>query len=137
MAENLRRLLDYIIEHRVMKLESRSAQIEASAVQDIPAEIRSISDDVKGDADRLATYVDRANRLAAAKNGRVIVEDTDLTGNGIADAFARFLVTPGLATSQSTEISPGHYRYTFDLDWPTIQGLAAQARVNLDQAVRG
>lgn len=137
MAENLRRLLDYIIENRVMQMESRTAQIEATAVQDVPAEIRSISDDVKSDANRLAPFFEQGIRMAAANNGRVTVDDTDPTGNGIADAFARFLVSANLATSQSIEIGEDHYRYTFDLDWPAIQSLAANAGVDLDQATKG
>jgi hypothetical protein len=137
MAENLRRLLDYIIEHAVMKMESRTAQLDATAVQDIPAEIRSISDDHKADAQRLAPYFDQGMRMAAANNGRVTVDDTDPNGNGIADAFARYLVTSELATSQSSEIGEGHYRYTFDLDWPAIQALAARAGVDLGQTTRG
>jgi hypothetical protein len=137
MAENLRKLLDYIIEHSVMKMESRTAQLDATAVQDIPAEIRSISDDHRADAQRLAPYFEQGIRLGAANNGRVIVDDTDPTGNGIADTFARFLVTSDLATSQSSEIGKGHYRYTFDLNWPAIQDLARRAGVDLDQATRG
>ena len=65
------------------------------------------------------------------------MDDTDPTGNGIADAFARFLVSANLATSQSIEIGEDHYRYTFDLDWPAIQSLAANAGVDLDQATKG
>jgi hypothetical protein len=137
MAENLRRLLDYIIENAVMKMESRTAQLDATAVQDIPAEIRSISDDHKADAQRLAPYFEQGMRLAAANNGRVTVDDTDPTGNGIADTFARYLVTSGLATSQSTQLGEGHYRYTFDLDWPAIQNLAQRAGVDLGSVSRG
>jgi hypothetical protein len=137
MAESLRRLLDYIIDNAVMKMESRTAQIEATAVQDIPAELRSISEDHKADAQRLAPYFEQGIRMAAANNGRVVVDDTDPNGNGIADAFARYLVTSDLATSQSTEIGAGHYRYTFDLDWPAIQDIAHRAGVDLGQATKG
>jgi hypothetical protein len=137
MADNLRRLLDYIIEHPVMQMESRTAQIEASAVQDVPAEIRSISDDHKADANRLAPFFVQGMRIAAANNGSVVVEDTDPTGDGIADAFARYLVSSNLAASNSSEIGEGHYRYTFDLDWPAIQALASRAGVDLDEAARG
>jgi hypothetical protein len=137
MAESLRRLLDYIIEHPVMQMESRTAELDATAVQDVPAELRSISDDHKADAQRLAPYFEQGIRLAAANNGRVTVDDTDPTGNGIADAFARYLVTSDLATSQSSELGAGHYRYTFDLDWPAIGDLARRAGVDLDQATKG
>ena len=137
MAENLRRLLDYIIENPVMQLESRTAQLDATAVQDVRAEIRSISDDHKADANRLAPFFEQGMRMAAANNGRVTVDDTDPTGNGIADAFARYLVSSDLATSQSTEIEQGHYRYTFDLDWPAMQALAGRAGVDLAQTSNG
>jgi hypothetical protein len=137
MADDLRRLLNYIVENPVMQLESRTAQLEAAATQDVPAEIRSISDDHKADANRLAPFFEQGMRLAAANNGRVTVDDTDPTGDGIADAFARFLVASNLATSQSSDLGTGHYRYTFDLDWPALQVLAGRAGVDLDQAIRG
>jgi hypothetical protein len=135
MANGLHRLLDYIVEHPVMEIEVKEAELEASAVQDVESEIVSIGEDQRADADRLAPSFAEGIRRAARNQGKITVEDTDTVGNGIADAFARFLVTIGLATSQSEETSPNHYRYTFELDWPRLKQLAQRADIDLDAAL--
>lgn len=137
MADGLRRLLTYIVEHPVMEIESREAEMDASAVSDIPAELASISEDRLADADKLSSYFAEGIKRAAMTNGKITVEDTDPVGNGIADSFARFLVTTNLATSQSEETGDNHYRYTFEIDWPRLGKIAERAGVNLDDEVRG
>jgi hypothetical protein len=73
--------------------------------------------------------------MAAASREPLVVEDTDPTGNAIADAFARYLVAPGLASSESTPISESHYRYSFEVNWAALRDLAARAGVDLDAAL--
>jgi hypothetical protein len=53
----------------------------------------------------------------------------------MADAFARFLVSPALATSQSEPLNEGPYSYTFDVDWPRLREIAQRAGVDLDRAL--
>ena len=137
MADGTDKLLMHIVEHMVMQAESRTAQLEATAVQDVPAELQSIAEDQRGDAARLGQYFAAGLRLAAANNGVVTVDDTDQMGNGIADAFARFLVVPNLATSSSEEIGDGHYRYTFEIDWTRLSEVAQRAGVDLRAALAG
>jgi hypothetical protein len=137
MADGLQRLLMYIVEHPLMQSESREAELAATAVQDVPAEIRSISEDQRADATRLGPYFAQGLKLAATNQGHVTVDDTDVLGNGIADAFARFLVVTQLASSQSQELGQGHYRYTFDLDWPRIEEIARRAGIDLKAALAG
>ena|SRR5215210_26957 len=135
MADSLNKLLMYIVDHPVMQFASREAQIDATAVQDVPREIRSISEGQREDARRLSPYFARGLRAAASNQGRLVVEDTDPEGNNIADAFARYLVAPNLATSQTDSISGAHYRYTFDVNWPVLRELASAADVDLDAAL--
>jgi hypothetical protein len=133
MADNLQRLLNYIVENRVMQNESREAQLDATAVQDVRSEIAAITEDQRADAARLAPHFARGLRMAAA--GPITVEDTDPGGNMIAEAFARYLVAQDLATSQSSPISETQYRYTFEVNWPTIRQIAQRAGIDLDAAL--
>lgn len=137
MADNLEKLLNFIVERPLKQNEAREAELDASAAQDVPAELGAIAEESRTQAARLAPSFADGLRLAAQSGGRVVVDDTDPRGNDIADAFARFLVTTGLATSQSTDLSEGHYRYTFDVDWPRMQSLAGHAGIVLDDALRG
>ncbi|MGA7729640.1 MAG: hypothetical protein WCD37_00060 [Chloroflexia bacterium] len=136
MANELRRLLTYVVENPVMEIEKREAELNATAVQDVVEEIAEINEDQRADAARLAPYFEEGLKRAAREGGKVTVDDTDTMGNGIADAFARFMVTTGLATSQSQEIGENHYRYTFELDWERLRRIAQRAGIDLDSAVR-
>ncbi|MDQ3929383.1 MAG: hypothetical protein M3328_09570 [Chloroflexota bacterium] len=133
MADDLRRLLAYIVEHPVMHNESQEAQRDATAVQNIEQEIAAIAAEHRRDADRLAPYFARG--LQIATRGPLVVEDNNQEGSAIAEAFARFLVAPDLATSQSTPLSESHYRYTFEVNWPQLRELAGRAGIDLDRAL--
>ena len=135
MADVLDKLLMYIVEHPVMESESLGAEISASATQDVHQEIVSIGEEQRQDASRLAGYFAEGIRRAARNGGKVSVDDTDPTGNGIADVFARFLVTVNLATSSSRDLPNGHYSYEFDLNWPRLKAIAQRAGVDLDNIV--
>jgi hypothetical protein len=134
MADDLHRLLDYIIDHPIKQEESIEAQLDASALQDVPAEIAANLAAQKGPARELAPYFARGLRMAAGRP--LVVEDTTPESNMIAEAFARYLVSPGLATSQSAPISDSNYRYTFEVDWPILKAMARQAGIDLDAALR-
>lgn len=136
MADGLQKLLMYIVEHPLMQSESREAQLDATAVQDVPAELASISENQKADAQRLASYFAQGLKQAAANGGKLTVDDTSQEGDGIADAFARFLVTTNLATSESSTLSEGHYRYMFSVDMAQLRTLAGKAGVDLQAALR-
>jgi hypothetical protein len=133
MADALHTLLKYIVDQPLMHEESQEAQRDASAVQDIDAEISKIGADERADAGRLAPAF--AHGLRAATRGPLKVDDTTPEGNAIADAFARFLVTPNLATSQSVPVSDGHFAYTFEVNWPRLREIAQRAGIDLDRAL--
>src|SRR5438105_7579505 len=112
MADDpLSKLLMYIVEHPLRQQQSREAQIDASAVQDVSAEIAAITQEQKKAAERVAPYFVKGLRKAAG-HSPLVVEDTDTDGSMVAEAFARYLVAPGLATSQSTQLPHNHFRYT-------------------------
>lgn len=135
MADEFGKLLKYIVDQRVMHNEREVSEIDATAVQDVDAEVSGIAQDTHEAAQRLAPAFEQGLRLAAQAGGALSVDDTDRRGNDIADAFARFLVTTGLASSQSTPIGDDHYRYTFTLNWPQLRTLAQSAGFNLDNAL--
>lgn len=136
MTNDFSKLLNYIVDHPFMHNEREVAEMDATAVQDVDAEVGEIAQDSHEAAQRLAPAFEQGLRLAAQSGGALTVDDTNPLGNDIADAFARFLVTTSLATSQSTPLSEEHYRYTFTLDWAKLRGLAQSAGVNLDNALR-
>jgi hypothetical protein len=129
MADDATRLLRYIVENFIVPVGAKEAQLDASASQDVPGEINAITAGSMDDAERLVPYFARGLDMARQSGGTITVEDTDPEGNGIADAFARFLVVPSLATSQSEEIAEGHYRYTFDVNLQRLDELARKAGV--------
>jgi hypothetical protein len=131
MAEDYDKLLKYIVANQVMSTDTRVSELEATASRDVDAEIAEVAADRRSDAQRLGPYFVEGLRKAVAGGGHLTVDDTDSTGNGIADAFARFLVTTNLATSESTDIGNGHYRYQFDLDMAKLRDIAARAGVEL------
>ena len=129
MADDLRRLLDYIIDHPISDVESVEAQLDASATRDVGADIAAHLGEQKARAGRLAPYFAQGLRMARGAGGRLVVEDTTAEGNMIAEAFARYLVSPGLATSQSTPVSGSNFRYTFDVDWLRLAAIAPPGQI--------
>jgi hypothetical protein len=134
MADGYSKLLTYIVEHQILQNDSRESELEAPATRDVDVEIAEVAEDRREDARRLAPYFADGLRQALQNNGRIVVDDRDERGNGIADAFARFLVTPSLATSVSEEIGEDHYRYTFDIDLAKVREIAQRAGVDLADA---
>lgn len=133
MADDLRKLLTVIVQKRLVPQGSRDIQLEASAVQNVPAEIAAQMKEHSENADKLAPYFVQGLRMSSG--GPLVVEDTDPTGNMIAEAFARYMVTTDLATSESVELPSGGYRYTFDVNWPALRELALTAGFDLDSAL--
>jgi hypothetical protein len=131
MADGNEKLLMYIVDHLVMSIERSDSEIDAPASRDVDAEIASVAKDQHADAERLAPYFAEGLRRAIAGGGHLEVEDTDDEGNGIADAFARFLVTTDLATSSSTDIGNNHYNYSFDVNLEKLKEIARLAGASL------
>lgn len=133
MADGLNKLLMAIVDGVVLREESLEVERDATAVQDISSEIKALTQDQRADAIRLASFF--AEGLRQASRGPLTVDDTTPEGNGIAEALARFVVTPNLGTSQSEPIGDRHYRYTFDIDWRKLEEIAARNSINLQAAL--
>lgn len=136
MADDLQRLLRYIVERPLMQTEQIDAERNATAVQDVQQEMGGIAEDSRNHAERLGPAFSEGLRMAARAGGPLVVDDTEPRGNDIADAFARFLVTTNLASTQSSELAEGHYRYQFEVNWNRLRELGQAAGVDLDAALR-
>ena len=128
MAKDEKRLLEYIVKKLVVPEKVKEAQLDASAVEDVALDAEAITSDSRSDIDRFAPYFERGLALARASGGTITVDDSEPEGNGIAEAFARFLVIPGLATSQTTDLPEGHYRYKFEVDLRRLGELGEKSK---------
>jgi hypothetical protein len=131
MNPDWNKLLNYIVNSVVMPQARKEAQLDATAVRDVAAEVDAIREHQGEDAHDLAPAFAQGMEMAYKGNGPFTVDDTTPEGNAIASAFARYLVAPGLAESQSTEIGTEKYSYTFDVKWPRLREIAQAAGVRL------
>ena len=141
MADSdIRKLLDYIIAHRVAPLEEKIADLDATSrvpeerIEEISTEV---IDNEREAAARLLPAFAAGLRAAHAQQGTALsLDDHNPAQNGIADALIRFLVKPNLATVETNEAGPEHYTYQVTLDWPALEQMAGAAGVNLGEVLR-
>ncbi len=142
MADEMRRLLDYIVDHFVVRDELKSIELDAPPRE--PAE--TIESDKKQAvrreaerADDLANAFARGLALARHRSGMggvdLPLDDRRPEEDRMADALIRFLVSHDLASSRTEETEPLRYTYHISIDWPRLEAIAQQAGVNLDRAV--
>ena len=140
MADNdIRKLLDYIISHRVAPEEEKMADLEATSrvpqerIEEISAEV--VDQEKEAAARLLPTFAAGLRVADANRNAPLALDDRDPQQNAIADALIRFLVKPGLATVETEEAGAEHYTYRISLDWAGLERMAQGARVNLAEAL--
>ena len=134
MADDLKKLLLYIVQNPVLANDRREAELDASAGQDVAGEVKAIAGELQDDALQRVDHFSKGLRLAS-RGGPLVVEDTDPEGNAIADAFARYLVATDLATSQSSPAGENHFTYTFEVNWPQLREVSRRAGIDLDAAL--
>lgn len=141
MADNdVRKLLDYIISHRVAPEEEKIADLDATSrvpqerIEEISTEV--VEQEKEAAARLLPAFAAGLRAAAANRNTPLPLDDRDPTQNGMADALIRFLVKPGLATVETEEVGDGHYGYRVSLDWAALEQLARGAGVDLTDALR-
>src|SRR5689334_19203052 len=123
MAEHdARRLLDFIVHNRLATLEEKQAEFATRAIDpDDQPDVMS-SHEVQTEAEAaqrmFPAFLAGLRAGAQAGNAPLVLDDADPQQDEIASALIRFLVTPHLATVESEEIEPDHYRYRITLDWP-------------------
>jgi hypothetical protein len=144
LADESRKLLDYIVRHFVLHDDFVAIELDATA-SDRGASIEmdkreaaqrelSRADDLAG---AFAGGLARANRAHADGQDEIALDDRDPVQNQIADAMIQYLVSHQLAASRSEETSGYHYVYHIAVDWDQLGEVAKAAGVDLAQAVKG
>lgn len=143
VADEAKKLLDYIVRRYVVHDELVAIDLDASASdlgQSIETEKQSAArremqraDDL---ADDFAEGLARASDLRGAGQNELALDDRNPTENRIADAMIGFLVSYHLASSHTEETDAGHYVYYIAVDWDRIKHIADEAGLDLAQAVR-
>jgi len=141
VADGLDRVLDHIARQYLVREEVRTIDLDASA-----AEQGDVLEAEKRDA--AAREIERANdlrdpfaaglRQAAAQAGQtpLSLDDRDPEQDRIAAALIHALVRTDLATSHAEETEENHYVYGLTIDWDALRAVAAEAGVDLDEALR-
>lgn len=143
MADEARKLLNYLVRRFVVHDELVAIDLDASAsdhAESIEADKREAArreltraDDL---SDAFARGLQRAYDQHQAGSGEVVLDDRDPEQNAIADALIGFLVSYQLAASRSEETEPNHYVYSIAVDWDRLRQIAGEAGVDLDRAVQ-
>jgi hypothetical protein len=142
LADDARKLLDYIVRHFVLHDELVSIDLDASA-SDPGAEIEmdkreAVQRELARADDLAAAFTDglaRAYQLRGTGQDELALDDRDPVQNQIADAMIQFLVSHQLAASRSEPTTEYHYVYYIAVDWDRLREVAADAGVDLAQAV--
>jgi hypothetical protein len=140
MAEHdARKLLDFIVHSRLATLEEKQAEFAARAIDpdDQPEVMSSHEVQTEAEAAQRMFPAFWAGLKAAqqAGNAPLVLDDADPQQNEMASALIRFLVKAHLATVESEEVGPDHYRYQITLDRPGLQRTATLADVDLNAAL--
>ncbi len=137
MADDIRKLLDYIVRTYVVRDELVSIDLEATAsdrADAIAADKRKAAERELDRADELSGPFVRG--LSLASDGLVVLDDRNPDENLMADALIRFLVPYDLATSRTVETEPNHYRYRILIKGDRLNAVAKAAGIDLEQAIR-
>ena len=142
MADEVRRLLDYIVAQYVVRDEVKSIELDAPPREPgevIEADKKEVVRREEGRADSLADAFARGLRLAhggrALGQREVVLDDRDPEEDRMADALIRFLVSHELAGSRTEETEPMHYAYHVTVDWERLGKVAREAEVDLERAL--
>ena len=138
MADDIRKLLDHIVQSVLVHDELVSIDQEASANEPGAA----IESDKKRTVRR---EIDLADDLSGAfirgitrsRSGSIVLDDRNPDQNQMADALIHFLVRTDLATSRAEETEPNHYRDRISVNWTRLESVAHEAGVDLDDAALG
>ena len=137
MADEVRRLLDHIVDQYVVRDEQRAIDLDAAASEagdDIESDKRAAVRRETDRADSLAGafHAGLLRAYAADRRGEsLVLDDRDPEQNRLADALIQFLVSYELAASHTETVAPLHYTYAITIDWLRLNALAADAGIDL------
>jgi hypothetical protein len=142
VADDVRKLLDYIVDHYVVRDEVKSIDLDAPPREPadvIEADKRDVTrrEQERADAlgDAFAHGLGRAHQRAGIGGHELVLDDRKPEENRMADALIRFLVSHDLATSRTEETEPLQYTYYVQVDWERLGAIAHDAGIDLDRAL--
>lgn len=143
MPDRIRHLLDHIVATLVVRDEQKDIDLNAPPTESGEAMEADKREAARREAERAGSLADAFRRgLVAAYRARAVgqseiaLDDRRPEEDRTADALIRFLVSFDLAASRSEETEPRHYVYHVAVDWDALTGVAREAGVDLDQALR-
>jgi hypothetical protein len=137
---DMRKLLDYIIAHRLAPIEEKMADMERTArvpgerIEEINA--ATVEQEREAAARLLPAFAAGLRTASANRGGPLLLDDRNPSQNGVADALIRFLVKPELATVETEEVGPEHYSYQVTIDWAALERVAQAGEIDLEEALR-
>ena len=142
MADDTRKLLNYIVDHYVAQDARKSVDLDATS-RESPATIEADKRQlVRREADRASDLADAfAQGLTLAYQrhrvggNEIRLDDRKPDENAMADALIQFLVSYDLAASHTQVTEPGHYSYYVTVNWDRLARVARDAGVDLDRAL--
>lgn len=141
LDSRLRQVLETIVNQIEAPLEEKAAELSNPAANGIggaPSDGSGAQAGVRARALDLEDPFELGLQAARrAGSSPLRLDSADAIQNRMADALIQFLVRPGLATVQAVETSADRYRYDLSVDWPALRRLAAQAGINLEEALGG
>jgi hypothetical protein len=139
VADDLDRLLRYIVEHYTGRARAKEVERDAAAEEPettvVESERRAFAAEERRAADLAGPFAQGLRRALAVRRAggnAVSLDDRNPDENRMADALIHFLVGADLATSTTREAQPMHYIYTVAIDWAKLGEVARAANVNLD-----
>lgn len=135
----VRQLLETIVNQYEVPMEEKAAELSNPAAQQMGEHSADELERRLGVRARALDLEDpfELGLQAAVRAGAspLRLDSADAIQNRMADALIQFLVRPGLATVRTDETGPDRFRYAVSVDWPALRAVAAQAGINLEEAL--
>ena len=142
MIDEVRRVLEFIVNQYVVRDEVRTIDRDASVIPDGQSievdkqqAVRRESEHANALAEPFNTGLLLAWKRASRGGIELLLDDRIERENSIADALIQFLVRFDLATSRTEETDPLHYTYYITVNWDRLFGLAAANDIDLRGAL--
>ncbi|HEU0163441.1 MAG TPA: hypothetical protein VFQ54_00275 [Thermomicrobiales bacterium] len=141
MADDLKQVLNYIVNRFVVDDELRTIDREAPVMAIAPTE--PDRDEVaQREESRAVSLADafvrgliRAWQRFTMGGNELPLDDRKEDENRMADALIRFLVSYDLASSRTEVTGDRTYTYYLSIRWPQLRDVALAAGVDLDRAL--
>lgn len=138
MADDVGKLLRYIVQHYLARQEAIDIEREATAADEAGEIVASQRRAVREEEQRADTLAEpfreglrRADAAVRAGGNAISLDDRKPDQERQAEALIQFLVRADLAISTSRETEPQRYIYTITVDWPAVDRVAREAHVDL------